>query len=207
MLCSSLAFGQYEEESEPYIEGFVGVNGTLPMGYLKNDLLVSGADLNAKPGVGLDVGAGYHFTNSLIAGLYFSARNMGVEDFEEFHHRVFEAGVFGKYRFLDMSEKSWSPYLRVSVGLNFSKLATRVMDGSRYIYRELSYKPTAGTSAGLGMYLKLNNRGGVYAEGVYHYDMMKGVGGDFKGVDYNWGDKNQYVVLGAGVVFNIGPKE
>lgn len=206
MLCSSVAFGQYEEVSEQFIEGFVDVNGTLPMGYLKNDLLVPGANLNATPGVGLDLGAGYFFTNTLIAGLYFSARNMGVEDFG-FHHRMFEAGLYGKYQFMDATEKSWTPYLRITVGLNFSKLATRVKDGDRYVYRELSYDPALGTGAGLGLYLKLNNRGGIYAEGAYHIDMMDGVGGEFKGVDYNWGDNNQYVVIGAGVVFNIGPKE
>lgn len=206
MLCSSLAFGQYEEESEPFIEGFVNINGTLPMGYLKNDLLVSGANLNAKAGVGLDVGAGYFFTNSLIAGLYFSARNMGVEDFG-FHHRVFEGGIYGKYQFMNITEKSWSPYLRVTVGLNYSKLATRVVDGNNHVYRELGYDPAAGLGAGLGMYLKLNARGGLFAEGSYHVDMTKGLGGEFKGIEYSWGDNNKYVVLGAGVLFNIGPKE
>jgi len=206
MLCSSLAFGQYEEVSEPFIEGFVGVNGILPMGYLKDSLLVSGANLNATTGVGLDVGAGYYFTNSLIAGLYFSARNMGVKDFG-FHHRLFEAGVYGKYQFMDITEKSWSPYLRLSVGLNFSKLATRVLDGTRYVYRELGYDPALGTGVSVGAFLKLNQHGGVYVEGTYHIDMMDGIGGEFKGVDYRWGDNNQYVVLGAGVIFNIGPKE
>jgi len=206
MLCSSLAFAQYEMESEPFIEGFVNINGTLPMSYLKDDLIVSGANLNAKAGVGVDLGAGYYFTNSLIAGLYFSARNMGVEDFG-FHHRVFETGLYGKYQFMDMTEKKWTPYARLTVGLNFSKLATRVLDGTTYVYRELSYDPTIGVGIGAGMYLKLNGYGGIFAEGSYHRDMMDGVGGEFKGVDYNWGDNNQYIVIGAGVVFNIGPNE
>ncbi len=206
MLCSSLAFGQYEEEAEPFIEGFVGANGTLPMGYLKNDLVVSGADLNAKFGVGVDVGAGYYFTNSLIAGLYFSARNMAVEDYG-FHDRFFELGLYGKYLFANITEKKWSPYVRLSAGLNFSKLATRVQDGDSYVYRELGYDPCLGTGAGLGMYLKMNAHGGVFLEGTYHIDMMDGVGGEFKGVDYNWGDNNQYAVITAGVVFNIGPRE
>lgn len=206
MLCSSLAFGQYEEESEPFIEGFTGANVTLPMAYLKNDLALPNADLNAKPGIGLDVGAGYYFTNSLIAGLYFSARNMGVEAFD-LHHRVFEAGVYGKFLFMDMTEKNWSPYIRLMVGLNFSKLTTRVMEDTLVIYRELAYDPALGTGVGLGAYLKLNQHGGVYVEGAYHMDMMDGVVGKFKSVDYAWGDKNQYVELRAGVAFNIGPKE
>lgn len=206
MLCSSLAFGQYEMESEPFIEGFVGPNVTLPMGYLKNDLEIPDANLNAKPGVGVDVGAGYHFTNSLIAGLYFSARNMGVEDFG-LHHRVFEAGVFGKYLFMDMNEKRLSPYIRLMVGLNFSKLTTQVKEDTLLVYRELAYDPALGTGAGVGIYVKINQHGGIYLEGTYHLDMMKGVVGQFKSIDYVWGDKNQYVELKAGVAFNIGPKE
>ncbi len=208
MLCSSLAFGQYEEVAEPYIEGFVDINGTLPMGYLKNDLIVSGANLNAKAGVGLDVGAGYYLTKSLIAGLYFSARNMGVEDDAlDFHDRVFEVGIYGKYNLMNIAEKSWTPYIRATVGLNFSKLATRVRDLNNYVYRELGYDPSLGTGIGAGAHFKFNARGGVYVEGSYHMDMMDGVGGEFKGVEYNWGDNNQYVVIGAGVLFNIGPKE
>jgi hypothetical protein len=33
------------------------------------------------------------------------------------------------------------------------------------------------------------------------------VTGDFKGEDYEWGDNNQYVLIKAGVAFNIGQSE
>ena len=206
VLCSSLAFGQYEMEAEPFIEGFVGPNVTLPTGYLANDLMVPGADLNAKARIGIDAGAGYFFTNSVIAGLYFSARNMSTESLDR-HHRIFEFGVYGKFLFADITEKSWSPYVRAMVGLNFSKLATRVTDDTLIVYRELSYDPALGTGIALGGYIKFNQHGGIFVEGAYHYDFMDGVIGEFKSVNYRWGDNNQYVTVVAGVIFNIGPKE
>ena len=57
IVCFSPAFAQYEED--PYIEGYVGGNFTLPMGYMKNDLIPD--SLNATSGIGLDAGAGYYF--------------------------------------------------------------------------------------------------------------------------------------------------
>ncbi len=201
-LLSSLAYAQYEEE--PFIEGFAGGNLTLPTGHIKNDL--DPDSLNAKAGLGFDIGAGYYLSNKLIAGVYFNVRNMGVKDLP-LKHRVFEFGAYGKYLFRDLSEVSLSPYLKFSAGLNFSKLATRVFDDSQLVYRELSYSSTLGTEANVGLHWKTNSYGGVYVEVAYRFDFMNDVAGEFESIDYVWGDNNNFILFKAGVLFNIGPKE
>lgn len=202
LLCSSLAFAQYEDE--PYIEGYVGANYTLPMGYLKNDLIPD--SLNAKAGIGLDLGAGYHVKNNLVVGLYFNLRNMATEGLD-LNHRVYEAGTYGKYFFSDLSESSFSPYLKVMAGLNFSKLVTVVQDESGPSFRELSLSPTLGTGAALGIHYKTNEYGAIFLEAGLNYDFTDKVSGEFKGIDYEWGDNNQYLSIKAGVLFGIGRKE
>ncbi len=204
LICSSSAFGQYEEE--PYIEGFVGPNLTLPIGYIGNDLSSDSVSLNAEPGFGLDAGFGYYIKSTLITGFYFNVRNMGVEDLD-LHHRVFEIGAYGKFLFSDIMETSWSPYARLTAGLNFGKLVTKVEGETGPVYRELSHSPTLGAGLSLGMYKRTSEFGGVYLEATFNFDLMDGVTGDYQGRDYEWGDNNQYVVIKAGVVFNIGPSE
>ncbi len=201
-LLSSPAYAQYEEE--PFIEAFVGGNLAVPIGYIKNDL--DPDSLNAKAGLGFDIGAGYYLSNKMIAGVYFNVRNMGVKDLP-LKHRVFEFGAYGKYLFRDLSEVSLSPYIKLSAGLNFSKLATRVLDDGQPVYRELSYSPTLGTEANLGLQWRTNSYGGIYIEAAYHFDFMNDVTGDFESTDYVWGDNNNFILFKAGVLFNIGPKE
>ena len=202
LLMTSMATAQYEEE--PYIEGFVGANLTLPMGHIKNDLEPD--SLNAENGFGFDIGIGYYFTNHLIGGIYFNIQNMGVKDFE-LTHRVFEFGAYGKYLLLDLSESKISPYLKLSAGLNFSKFGTKVFDDSQPVFRELSYKPSLGTAAALGFQWKTNDRGGIFLEFDYNYDFVKDNTGEFESIDYSWKENNSYLMIKAGVVFNIGPKE
>lgn len=203
---SSLAYGQYEDVSGLYIEGFVGPNVTIPIGYIGNDMTYDTLSLNAEPGIGLDIGAGYFLKNTLVAGVYFNIRNMGVEDLD-LHHRVYEFGIYGKFLFFDIEETSWSPYVRLNAGLNFSKMVTKVERDGIPAYRELSHDPTLGTGISLGIFKKTNSYGGVYLETTFNFDLTDGLAGDFKGVEYEWGDNNQYVVVKAGVVFNIGPAE
>ncbi len=206
-ICSSLAYGQYEDVPELYIEGYVGPNLTVPLGYMSNDLMtIDSVSLNAEAGFGLDAGVGYFFKSTLVGGLYFNARNMGVEDLD-LHHRVFEFGVYGKFYFSNIEEGSFSPYVRLNAGLNFSKLVTRVEREGVVAYRELSHDPTLGTGISVGVFAKTNSYGGLYLEGTFNFDLMDGVGGDYKDQVYEWGDNNQYFVVKAGVVFNIGPSE
>jgi len=199
LICASMASAQYE--AEPFVEGFVGPNFTLPMGYVKNDLTPD--SLKATSGIGLDIGAGYYFKPTLVGGLYFNVRNMGTEELE-LKHRVFEFGAYGKYLFNDLMEASWSPYLRLTAGLNFSKMVTKVEGEIGPIFRELSHKPTLGTGISAGLQKKTNELGAVYFEATFNFDMMDGVAGQYKGVDYKWGGNNQYLVFKAGVVINIG---
>ncbi len=202
LLCSSLAFAQYEDES--YIEGYVGANYTLPMGYLKNDLIPD--SLNAEAGVGFDIGAGYYVKSNMVVGLYFNLRNLTAQELD-LNHRVYEFGTYGKYYFFDLSEGSFSPYLKVTAGLNFSKLVTIVEGETGPAFRELSLDPTIGTGAALGIYYKTNEYGSLFLEAAYNYDFTDGVAGEFKGIDYEWKENNQYLMLKVGVQFNIGPKE
>ena len=74
-------------------------------------------------------------------------------------------------------------------------------------YRELSHDPTLSTGVSLGLFKKTNSYGGLYLETTFNVDLMDGVAGDFKGREYEWGDNNQYIVIKAGIVFNIGPGE
>jgi len=202
LLSASLAFGQYDED--PYMEGYVGGNFTSPSGYMKNDLVPS--SLNATGKLGFDLGLGYYMNPKLNIGVYFNLRNMKTEDLELNHH-VYEGGIYGRYFLLNISESSYSPYVRIMAGLNFSKLVTRVDEDFGPVYRELSYEPTLGTGAGLGMYVKTNNYGAFFLEGVFNYDFTNGITGEFKGTEYAWGDNNQYILVKAGIAFNIGPKE
>jgi len=202
LLClSSVAYAQYEEE--PFIEGFVGGNFALPTGHIKNDLEPS--SLNAKSGIGLDLGMGYHFKPQIVAGVYFSVRNLGTED-TDLSHRAFELGGFGKFFMANPAEKSLLPYARLSGGICFSKLATEVMDDGKYVLRELSYTPTFGGEAGLGLQWKTNSHGGVYFEVAYHVDFMDGVTGEYESRDYAWEKNNNLIVVKVGVAYNIGRK-
>ena len=202
LLFASTALAQYEED--PFIEGFVGANLTLPTGYIKNDL--DPDSLNAESGFGFDLGAGYHFSNKLIAGLYFSAQSMSAKEFD-LTHRIFEFGGFGKYFVMDLTETRISPYIKLSAGLNFGKLVSKVYDGTQPVYRELSYMPTFGTAAAMGFQWKTNERGGIYLEAEYNYDMMKDVTGEFQDTDYAWEKNNSFIAVKAGVVFKIGRRE
>jgi len=202
LLSASLAFGQYGED--PYMEGYVGANYTLPMGYMKNDLMPD--SLNASGNLGFDLGLGYYVNPKLSVGLYFNLRNMNTEGLDLSHH-VYEVGTYGRYFLSNISETSFSPYARLSAGVNFSKLVTRVEGEGGPSFRELSMEPTLGLGFGLGMYLKTNDYGAVYIEGIYNYDFTSGIVGEFKGVDYVWGDNNQYLSIKAGIAYNIGPKE
>jgi hypothetical protein len=202
IVCFSPAFAQYEEEA--YIEGYVGGNFTLPMGYMKNDLIPD--SINATGGIGLDVGAGYYFNSNMIIGLYYNLRNMGTENID-LNHRVYEVGAYGKYLFSDISEVNLSPYAKFSAGLNFSKLVTRIESESGPQYRELSYAPTMAAGLAIGVHYKTNEYGAIYFEGAFNFDFTDGVKGDHKGVDYSWEDNNTYLVFKVGVLFNIGPRE
>jgi hypothetical protein len=131
---------------------------------------------------------------------------MGTEEFD-LNHRVYQFGAYGKYFLMDLTEGTFSPYVKVMGGVNFSKLVTKASDGGTPIFRELSYDPTIGVAGALGVHIKTNEFGAVYLEGVYHYDMMDGITGEFQNIEYEWGDNNQFLGLRAGVLFNIGPKE
>lgn len=201
-LFSSLAMAQYEDD--PYIEGSIGGNYTLPSGYIKNDL--SPDSINASSGLGLNLGLGYYVNSKLITGLYFSARNMGT-DGTDMNHRAFEVGAYGKYLFMDLTETSFSPYLKLSGGVVFSKLVTKVNDDNSTVLRELVYNPAPGLDLALGIHYKTNSFGALYFELGYHYDLMKDIAGEYKNDEYPWGDNNQFLMVRLGVLFNIGPKE
>ncbi len=199
---SAPTFAQYEEDS--FIEAFIGPNFTLPTGHLKNDLVPD--SLNATSGIGFDAGVGYYYKSNLVIGGYFRFLHMGVEELD-MSHRIYSAGLYGKFFFADIAEGSGSPYIRFSGGLNFDKFVTEVVDGSILRYRELSYSPTPAVEFSLGYHLKTTDAGAIYIEAAYGYDFSDGVTGEFKSQKSIWGANNQVVVLRAGVLFNIGPKE
>ena len=202
LFLASLAAAQYE--AEPYIEGFVGGNYSLPTGFIKNDMTPN--SLNATNGFGLELGGGYFVKPQIVAGLYFNARNMKT-DGAGLNHRIFEFDLFGKYLFFDLAAKKFSPYVKLNAGLAFNKLATKVSDHGLPVLRELAYKPSLGTEAGIGLHYRTNNYGGLYVEAAYHFDFMQGVKGKFQSVNYTWDENNKYILLKAGVLFNIGRKE
>ncbi len=202
LFLASLAAAQYE--AAPFMEGFVGGNFSVPSGLIKNDM--TPATLNATTGFGLELGAGYFVKPQIVAGPYFNSRNMGT-DGTDLHHRIFEVGLLGKYLFFDLAAKTFSPYVKLSAGLGFNKLATKVSDHGQPVLRELSYKPAMGTEVGFGIHYRTNSYGALYAEAAYHMDFVQGVKGKFQGVDYVWDENNKYILLKAGVLFNIGRKE
>lgn len=203
LFCSSVAFAQYEEE--PYLEGYVGGNFTLPTGTLKNDMIPD--SLNAKGGFGGEIGVGYYWQNNILIGLYFSGRNMKTEELD-LNHRAYNVGLYGKYLFKDMTEATFSPYVKINVGANFSKLATKVeAEGGGVAFRELSYDPTFQGGIALGIQKKNNSYGGVYAEVAYQMDMMNGIKGEFRGANYEFPDNNGYLLFKLGILFNIGRRE
>lgn len=202
LFLASLAAAQYE--AEPYIEGFIGGNFTLPFGYIANDLEPS--SIQATNGFGLDLGAGHYFKPRMIGGVFFSAQNMGT-DGSGLRDRIFAVGFYGKYLISDLTARSFSPYVRMSAGITFNKLASKVSDHGQPVLRELSYNPALGTEIGVGIHLRTNSYGALYGEAAYHYDFTDGVKGKFQSVDYLWGDNNAYLVLKAGVLINVGPKE
>lgn len=202
LFLASLAAAQYE--AEPFIEGFIGGNFTLPFGYITSDLEPN--SIQATNGIGLELGAGYFFKPQIVGGTFFSVRNTGT-DGSGLRHRIFEVGLYGKYLISDLTAKSFSPYVRVSAGLGFNKLARAVSDHGQPVLRELSHKPALGTEIGVGVHYRTNSYGAIYGEAAYHLDWMSGVKGTYQSVDYPWGDNNGFLELKAGVLFNIGPKE
>jgi len=100
-----------------------------------------------------------------------------------------------------------APYVKVNAGLNFSKLATKVAtEGGGIVFRELSFDPTFQGGIALGLHKKTNESGALYLEVGYQMDLMDGVTGEFKGVDYEFKDNNGFLLIKFGVLFNIGPK-
>ncbi len=202
LFCSSFAFAQYEDD--PFVEGFVGANFTLPTGTLKNDM--DPDSLNAGNGFGGEIGFGYYLKSNTIVGLYFSGRNMSAENID-LKHRIYNVGIYTKRVLGDLTEKSLAPYVKVNAGLSFSKLATKVnSEGGGIVFRELSYDPTFQAGIALGIHKKTNEFGALYFEVGYQMDLMDGVVGDFKGVDYEFKDNNGFLLIKLGVLFNIGPK-
>jgi len=201
-LSAAPVLAQYGDE--PFIECTVGGNLIIPTGHIKNDMVPD--SLNAKTNVGFDISAGYYFTNKIVAGAFLGMRNMGVEEFE-LAHRGWALGLFGKYLFFDLSEKSLSPYLKLSGGFVFNKFASKVYDDGAPIYRELSYKPVLTGEAALGIHIKTNEKGAIYFELAYLTDFMDGITGEYEGTDYEWSSNNQYIMIRAGVLFNIGSGE
>lgn len=199
---STPTLAQYEEE--PFIEGYIGPNYTLPMGHLKNDLVPD--SLNATSGIGLDAGLGYYYKSNLIIGGYFRFNNMGV-DMVELSHRVFAVGLYSKFFLADITEGSGSPYLKVSAGLNFNKFATKVEGETTPTFRELSYSSTPAVEFSLGYHIKTTEAGAIYLEGAYGYDFSDGATGEFRSQKTEWGANNQFIILRVGVLFNIGPNE
>lgn len=199
---SAPTFAQYEDD--PFLEGFIGPNYTLPLGHLKNDLEPEG--LKATSGIGFDAGIGYYYKPSLIIGGYFRFLNMGTEDID-MSHRTYSVGMYGKFLFLDIVEGSGSPYLRMSAGINFGKFATRVDGEFTPTFRELSYAPTPAVEIALGFHKKTAEAGAIYFEGAFGYDFTDGITGEFRSQKTEWGANNQYVIIRAGVLFNIGAKE
>ena len=203
LVCSSLAFAQYEDD--PFIEGFVGGNFTMPTGTLKNDMVPD--SLNAKGSIGGELGFGYYFKTNFVAGAYFSIGNMSTEELGR-HHRSYNFGLYGKFLFLDLGEKSFSPYLKANAGMNISKLATKVEgEGGAVVFRELSYDPAPQVGIALGIHKKTNQFGGVYFEVGYQMDLVDGVKGKFKGKSYEFVDNNAFLMFRLGILFNIGRKE
>ena len=202
VLGSSWAYAQYEDR--PYVEAFVGANFAVPFGYVKNDLKPD--SLNATSGIGFDAGAGYYMTTKIVTGLYYTNRNLGTNDIA-LHHRAYEVGAYGKFFFSDMTAVSKSPYVRLSLGMNFSKMVTKVQGETGPVFRELSYDPTVGAGLAIGFQVKTNEFGALFIEASYNYEMSSNVVGEYKGAEYEWGGNNQYAVVKAGVVVNIGRKE
>jgi hypothetical protein len=196
------AYGQYEEEVEKFVEGFVAGNLAIPVGKFANDL----DTLNAEAGFGLELGAGKYLSSKFTVGIYFEARNFGVQDLDQ-NHRVFEAGLYGKYFWADTDESTIWPYTKLAAGLSFSKLSSRVTDAAGSRYRELSYAATLGTDAALGVQFQTNTYGGLYLEGGFHYDFMNNVQGTYRGTDFSWPDNNTYLLARLGVFVNIGRGE
>jgi len=206
LLCVSPVLAQYG--SEPFIEGYVGANLTVPTGNLKNNLTPD--SLNAKMGYGLDLGIAYYLKPQLALGIYFNSRNMKTSNFD-LYHRVFEVGASGKYLLSDLSNSSMSPYLKITAGASFSKFAQAVEIDGGTIYREISHAPVLGLEAALGIQAKLkkdNQAGGVFLEAAVHNDFVDKSEGKFLGVGYPWSHGNAlYFMLRGGVFFNIGRKE
>ena len=205
-MCVSPVLAQYG--SEPFIEGYVGANLTMPTGNLKNNLTPD--SLNAKLGYGFDFGAAYYIKPQMALGIYFNSRNMKTENFD-LYHRVFEFGLFGKYLLNDLSNASMAPYLKLSAGANFSKFAQAVESGGETIYREISHVPVLGVEAALGIQTKLkkdNEAGGIFLEAAVHNDFVDKSEGKFLGTGYPWSHGNAlYFMLRGGIYFNIGRKE
>ena len=187
---------------EPFIECTLGGNLIFPTGYIKNDLQPD--SLNAKTNIGFDLGVGYYVTNRIVAGIYMDMRNMKTKDFD-LAHRGWAVGIYGKYLLFNMSEKSYSPYIKLGGGMIFNKLASKVFDDTTPKYRELSYDPALTAEIALGMHIKTNDKGAVYLEGAYITDFMDNTTGRYESTDYKWGYNNKYVMIRAGVLFNIGP--
>lgn len=206
LLCVSPAMAQYG--SEPFIEGFVGGNLTLPTGNLKNNL--SPDSLNAKLGYGFDMGGCYYIKPQVAIGLYFNSRNMKTQDFD-LYHRVFEFGVYGKYLLNNLSNTQMTPYLKVSGGLSFSKFAEPITDGDKPVYSEISHNPVPGIEGALGLQTKLkkdNTAGGIFIEAAAHYDMVDKSMGKHVGSRIPWTHGNAlYFMLRGGIYFNISHKE
>lgn len=197
------AFSQYGSES--FIESFVGGNLAIPTGDLSGNLQPD--SLNAGIGFGVDLGAGYYLKPKIVVGVFFSSRSMKTKELG-LHHRAFDIGMYGKYLLNDVAAVKFSPYVKGAAGVNFSKLARVVEDDGINVFREISQDPTLAAEFALGLQYKNNEFGGLFLEGAAHYDLSGGNSGDYREVSYPWNNgNNMYMLIRAGIIFNIGRKE
>ncbi len=165
-------------------------------------------DFGAKSGLGFGVDIGYFATPSIVVGFNLGYSVYSIEtDIEEIssgHHRIYSPALYLKYYFF--GESDFVPYLRGNVGVDVPKFASLVYDHDieGYEWRELAYDPAFAFGLGAGMFWYTHDYGGIFVEASYHNGMTDGVGGEYQGLPYDFGQNASLLGVHAGIKVFFG---
>jgi len=195
---------QEEAEERDVAEvSFFGGTG-VPAGGL-SDWTTSDEERGAKTGWDIGIDAGYYLAPSLVVGLNLIYTQLSIKtDGEQSNHkhRLYNPNVYIKY--LLEGESNWVPYVKGHIGVENPKFSTFVTNIQGNRYREISYDPSFGLGAGLGLFYYTADYSGLFLEANYHHAFTKDTKATYQDTDYIFGDDINVFDIHAGIRILIG---
>lgn len=208
MLSSLPVMAQDEGDEEYWPKDFLEAQFYGSFGMPTGDISEWHDSLGAKfgPGVGFEVG--YFLTYTWVLGVGFTYNEFSIDNnptdlaAEGLKHRLYYPNIYLKY--YPELESNFAPYAKLSIGLDYAKFTTFVLNDNGDRYRQLSYDPAIAFNIGLGSFYFITDYSGLFAEVDYHYGKTSGIVGNYTASgDYDFEDNitNLEIKVGIRVIF------